>query len=267
MVGPVTSVKRNVIVAAADRLFSASSTQTPCFPVRDLIDRHDIDAAYDIQSWNIGAQLKNGRTVAGRKIGLTSRAVQNHLGAGSPDFGVLLDNFDVSSDAVIDSGRLLQPRIEPEIALILAADICEPICAEQAREFVSEVCAAFEILDSRIKEWDISLADTVADNASAGLYVLGESVRTKDAPGLTDVTVTMTEGGRRIPDGEASDAFGSLWEALAWLANTSVEYGLPLRAGEVVLTGNLGPVVAVKPGSTYAASISGIGEVTAEFSA
>ncbi|OZE92399.1 2-keto-4-pentenoate hydratase [Rhodococcoides fascians] len=263
----MTIVKDSVIEKLSDRLADAARTSTPCAPVRDLIGREDIDAAYRIQSRNIDALLAAGRTVVGRKIGLTSPAVQKQLGVDQPDFGVLLDDFDVSGDAPVDSARLLQPRIEAEIAFILSSDIDEPITAEQAPQFVEQVFASFEIVDSRIAGWDISLADTVADNASSGLYVLGGSISRADAPDLAEVTMTMTADGKQVSAGKGSDCLGSPWAALVWLANTSFSYGSPLRAGEVILSGALGPMVAVTPGSTYTASISGIGDVTATFTA
>jgi 2-keto-4-pentenoate hydratase len=261
----MTTVEQHVISEAADRLAHAARTLVPCAPVRDLIERDDVDAAYRIQSRNIYARVASGRTVVGRKIGLTSPAVQKQMGVDQPDFGVLLDDFDVSADDTVDSTRLLQPRIEAEIAFVLCSDIDERIIAAEAPSFVEKIYAAFEIVDSRIAGWDISLADTVADNASSGLYVLGESIPCADAPDLTEVTMTMTADGEEASAGRGSDCLGSPWEALAWLANTSLSYGSPLRAGEVILSGALGPIVSVKSGSTYTASISGIGKVTATF--
>ncbi|WP_072806154.1 2-keto-4-pentenoate hydratase [Rhodococcoides yunnanense] len=263
----MTTVEQHTISEAADRLADAARTATPCAPVRDLIGREDIDAGYRIQSRNIDALLASGRTVVGRKIGLTSPAVQNQLGVNQPDFGVLLDDFDVSGDDAVDSTRLLQPRIEAEVAFVLSSNIDEPITAAQAPSFVDHVFASFEIVDSRIAGWDISLADTVADNASSGLYVLGESISRVDAPNLAEVVMTMTADGVQVSAGKGSDCLGSPWEALVWLANTCLSYGSPLRAGEVILSGALGPMVAVTPGSTYAASISGIGDVSATFTA
>jgi 2-keto-4-pentenoate hydratase len=261
----MTTVEHHVISEAADRLASASATGTPCAPVRDLIGREDIDAAYRIQSRNIDAALANGRRVVGRKIGLTSRAVQKQLGVDQPDFGLLLDDMDCTRDSSVDFTRLLQPRIEAEVAFVLSSDIIRPITGKAAPGFVDEVFAAFEIVDSRIADWDISLADTVADNASSGLYVLGDPLPRADAPNLADVTMTMTADGEQVSSGRGSDCLGSPWEALAWLANTSLAYGSPLRAGQVVLSGALGPMVSVTPGSTYFASISGVGTVTTTF--
>lgn len=266
-VGGMKTEERNLIVEAAERLANAAADKAPCGPVRDLIGREDIDAAYRVQSRNIDALLASGRTVVGRKIGLTSPAVQKQLGVDQPDFGVLLDNFDVSGHDPVDFSRLLQPRIEAEIAFVLLNDITASITAEQAPEYVDQVFASFEIVDSRIAGWDISLADTVADNASSGLYVLGDSLPRSEAPDLAEVTMAMTADGERVSAGKGSDCLGSPWEALVWLANTSLSYGSPLRAGEVILSGALGPMVPVTPGSTYTASISGIGDVTATFTA
>lgn len=261
----MTTVEPNLIAEAAQRLATAAADKSPCAPVRDLIGRDDIDAAYRIQTRNIEELLRGGRTVVGRKIGLTSPAVQKQLGVDQPDFGVLLDDFDVSGVDVVDSGRLLQPRIEAEIAFVLSSDISETITAAQAPGFVDRVFASFEIVDSRIAGWDISLADTVADNASSGLYVLGDSLPRIDAPDLAQVTMTMTADGEQVSTGRGSDCLGSPWEALVWLANTSLEYGSPLRAGEVILSGALGPMVPATPGSTYSATISGVGDVSVTF--
>ncbi|MBY6414398.1 fumarylacetoacetate hydrolase family protein [Rhodococcus sp. BP-252] len=261
----MTVLEPHVLDDAAERLAQASSTGVPCPPVRDLIGRDDVDAAYRIQTINIDASVRDGRRVVGRKIGLTSPAVQKQLGVDQPDFGVLLDHFDVSGDAAIDSSRLLQPRIEAEIAFRVAAHIDHTITADQAPQYVDRVYASFEIVDSRIADWDISLADTVADNASSGLYVLGDWLPVTDAPELAGVAMTLTADGEQVSTGKGSDCLGSPWEALVWLANTSLSYGAPLRAGEVVLSGALGPMVPVTPGSRYTASISGLGDVTATF--
>ncbi|WP_206511711.1 fumarylacetoacetate hydrolase family protein [Rhodococcus sp. BGS-1C] len=263
----MTKVDEHAIDEAAQRLAAASHTSTPCAPVRDLIDRADIDAAYRIQTRNIDSLIAGGRRVIGRKIGLTSASVQQQVGVDQPDFGVLLDDFDVSDDPAVDSSRLLQPKIEAEIAFTLSADIDELITADQAPNYVDRVFASFEIVDSRIAGWDISLADTVADNASSGLFVLGDSVAKDDAPDLAGIEMTMTADGDHVSAGTGSDCLGSPWKALVWLANTSLSYGSPLRAGEVILSGALGPMVPVKPGATYTASITGIGGVSATFTA
>lgn len=259
-------MNHDVIVEAAARLAHAAMAGIPCAPVRDLIGGSDIEAAYRIQMCNIDRLVATGRVHVGRKIGLTSSAVQTQLGVDQPDFGVLLDDMDCSNHREVDSTRLLQPRIEAEIAFLLSRDIAKPISADAAPDFVSTAFAAFEIVDSRIANWDISLADTVADNASSGLYVLGDAVGGETTPNLAEIAMTMTEDGAQVSSGKGADCLGSPWAALAWLANTALTYRSPLRAGEVILSGALGPMVAVKPGSTYTASISDIGDVTASFS-
>lgn len=258
----MTTVELSIISEAASRLAAAARSRMPCPPVRDLIGRADIDAAYMIQLVNIEASLAAGRRVVGRKIGLTSRAVQNQLGVDQPDFGVLLDDMDCTGLPAVDSDRLLQPRIEVEVAFVLGRDIDTVISVGQAPQFVDQVAAAFEIVDSRVADWDISLADTVADNASSGLYVLGDALSCDAAPELSEVEMTMAADGEQVSSGRGSDCLGSPWHALVWLANTSRAYGAPLRAGEVILSGALGPMVPMRPGSTYTASISGLGDVT-----
>ncbi|OSC23646.1 2-keto-4-pentenoate hydratase [Mycobacterium vulneris] len=261
----MTMVNSQAVTDAADRLAAASRTREPCAPVRDLIGSDNIDAAYRVQQRNIETLLASGRRIVGRKIGLTSTAVQQQLGVDQPDFGVLTDDMDCSADAAVDFTRLLQPKVEAEIAFVLSADITGNIAADQAPHFVDGIYAAFEIVDSRVANWNISLADTIADNASSGLYVLGDRVNRADAPDLAHVSMTTTADGVVVSRGKGSDCLGSPWEALAWLANTGLAYGAPLRAGEVVLSGALGPMVPVTPGSTYTTTISGIGSATATF--
>lgn len=263
----MTTVEQRVIADAADRLAAAARTRTPCAPIRNLVGSDDIDAAYRIQSLIIDAQVTSGRRAIGRKIGLTSTAVQKQLGVGQPDFGVLLDDMDCTGDAEILSTRVLQPRIEAEFAFVLSHDISERITAAVGPEYVSDVYTSFEIVDSRIANWDISLADTVADNASSGLFVLGDRVAVNDPADLDRATMTMTENGAVVSSGRGAECLGSPWNALAWLANTVLSYGSILRAGEIILSGALGPMVAVTPGCTYTASFSERDAVTAVFSA
>jgi 2-keto-4-pentenoate hydratase len=264
---PTRSIESTIVIDAADRLARAARTRRPCPPVIDLIDPDDVDTAYRVQTHNVTAAVDAGRRIVGRKIGLTSPAVQRQLGVDQPDFGVLFADMDCSNDSQIEHTRLLQPRIEAEIAFILAHDITAPITADTAPDYVDRVAAAFEIVDSRIEAWNISLADTVADNASSGLYVLGDSIPRRDAPDLAAIEMTMTENDTDISRGLGSDCLGSPWHALAWLANTSLTFGSPLHAGDVVLSGALGPMVPVLVGATYTATITGVGDVHASFTA
>ena len=258
---------------AAQRLLDADSTRTPCAPVRDLLGRDDVDRAYAVQRLLRASSEADGRRVSGHKIGLTSPRVQAQLGVDRPDFGVLHADMEVSG--TVDTGRLLQPRIEAEVAVVLGRDL-DGLSPDDApgrvAGAVASVVAALEIVDSRIAGWDISFADTVADNASSGLYVLGErkdpSVFGDDlGAGLAALTMTMTRDGEAVSSGTGADCLGSPLAALTWLALTAARLGDPLRAGEIVLTGALGPMVPVTGGDTFHARVEGLGEVGVAFSA
>jgi 2-keto-4-pentenoate hydratase len=168
--------RRAAVAEAAERLQAAARTGVPCPPVRDLIGAADAGLAYAVQQRLTGDRLAAGARVVGRKIGLTSPAVQRQLGVDRPDFGVLFDDMDVSALDAVPSARLLQPRAEAEIAFVLGEDLADgPLDAGQVRGAVRSAVAALEIVDSRIAGWDITFGDTVADNASSGLFVLGGS--------------------------------------------------------------------------------------------
>ena len=163
------------VAAAAARLAAAAARRQPCPPVRDLLPAGDIDTAYAVQTALIDARTGNGAKVVGRKIGLTNPKVQAQLGVDQPDFGMLLDDMACPQDTPVDHARLLQPRIEAEIAFILGRDLDQPgdISTDTVRSAVDYAVPALEIVDSRIAGWDISIVDTVADNASSGMFVLG----------------------------------------------------------------------------------------------
>ena len=255
------------VEAAARRLQQAADSGVPCDPVRDLIGADDVATAYAVRSVIIGDRIAGGARVVGRKIGLTSPAVQEWLGVDTPDFGVLLDDMEVAESDTVPMGRLLQPRAEAEIAFVLGADLTEgPFTADSVRGAVDHARAAIEIVDSRVTDWDIRLGDTVADNASSGLYVLGAERRTLDEVEPIDVAMTMTCDGEEVSTGTGAACLGDPLNALAWLATAALEYGEPLRAGQVVLSGALGPVHPVPPGAVIRADITGLGSVTARFS-
>ena len=251
---------------AADRLRRAAETRTPCPPVRDLIGSSDVDAAYAVQSLLTRSRAAAGARVVGRKIGLTSAAVQQQLGVDQPDFGVLFD--DMLSTGEIDTTRLLQPKAEAEIAFQLGADLSDgPLDVARVREAVEYACAAIEVVDSRITDWDISFADTVADNASSGCFVLGREHRTLAEVVPRDVTMEMSLDGEIVSRGTGASCLGDPLAALAWLAGTARDLGEPLSAGEIVLSGALGPVVTVSAGSVVTVHLEGLGSVSATFTA
>jgi 2-keto-4-pentenoate hydratase len=252
--------------AALNRLTAARATGHPCPPVRTLLPAGDVGCAYAIQAAWVASQLAAGDTVAGRKIGLTNPAVQAQLGVGQPDFGTLLSTMDCPQGRPIDTGRLLQPRIEAEVAFILARDLDAPdIGAADVLAATGSIVAALEIVDSRVAGWDISIMDTIADNASSGLFTLGPERRPPGALDLAACPMSLWRGPDEVSTGSGAACLGHPAIAVAWLAATARSYGQPLRAGEIVLSGALGPMVPVRPGDRFTAEIGGLGRVSAEF--
>ncbi|MGW4524052.1 2-keto-4-pentenoate hydratase [Amycolatopsis sp. NPDC004378] len=251
---------------AADRLQNAVDTGKPCLPIRDLFTFGDIEAAYAVQRLNTERALAAGRRPAGRKIGLTSPAVQRQLGVAQPDFGALFADMAVADGGTVPARRLLQPKIEAEVALVLADDLPDPVCtAADVMRATGFAVPALEIVDSRITDWDISIVDTVADNASSGLFVLGGTRVPLDRVDLRTVRMTLSRNGKVVSAGTGADCLGSPLAAARWLASTSARRGDPLQAGDIVLTGALGPMVPVTPGDVFHAEISGLGSVRVAF--
>lgn len=254
------------IEKAVDRLSTADRERTPCAPVRDLLGETDLGIAYEVQQCLVAGRIDSGRTVVGRKIGLTSPAVQRQLGVDQPDFGVLFDDMDVTAHDIVPFGRLLQPKVEAEMAFVLGADLdADDLDLLAVRAAVEYACAALEIVDSRIASWDITITDTIADNASSGLYVLGERKVALSEFEPVEVSMTMHLDGELASEGTGAACLGDPLNALLWLARTAREFGEPLRAGQVVLSGALGPMVPVRPGVLVRAELSTLGSVSAMF--
>jgi 2-keto-4-pentenoate hydratase len=261
------TVPDHLIDEAAKRLEEAYASRTPCAPVRDLIGESDVAAAYAVQQRQTDHRLAAGARVIGRKTGLTSPAVQQQLGVDQPDFGVLFDDMDVTSAAQVPSDRLLQPKAEAEIAFVLGQDLADgDLDVAQCREAVDYAVAAIEIVDSRVADWQIRITDTVADNASSGLFVLGRRQVHLDDFEPVEAQMRMYLDGAQVSEGNGSACLGDPLNALSWLAGIARDYGQPLTAGQVVLSGALGPMVSAPPGCTVRAEISTLGEVVAEFS-
>jgi len=254
------------VVKAADLLAEATRTGVACPPVRDLLDGGDLETAYAVQQLNVRRGLDAGRRIVGRKIGLTSPAVQRQLGVDRPDFGALFADMAVPDGGEVPVGRLLQPKVEAEVALVLGRDLPHPECTiVDVLRAVDFALPALEIVDSRVRNWDISLVDTVADNASCGLYVLGGTPVPLTAVDLRTVTMTMSRDGETVSEGTGADCLGSPLTAAVWLASALAERGDPLRAGDLVLTGALGPMTPAAPGDTFEAHISDLGSVRVHF--
>ncbi|GAA0254867.1 2-keto-4-pentenoate hydratase [Actinomadura nitritigenes] len=252
------------IGAAAERLLGAYASGVPCPPVRDLITT--ADDAYAVQDRMTERWLGEGRRLSGRKIGLTSRAVQEQMRVDSPDFGMLYADMAVPDGDEIPAGAVLQPRVEAEVALVLEHDLThERHTAADLVRATAFALPAIEIVGSRIRDWDITLADTVADNASSGMYALGNRpVRLEDVD-LRLCGMVLERRGEQLSSGTGAACLGHPLNAALWLADTLVRVGRPLRAGDTVLTGALGPVVPAAPGDVFEARIDGLGDVRVAF--
>ena len=229
-------------------------------PLRDGLDPTDVDGAYAVQTINTRYWEAQGRRIVGRKAGLTAKAVQTQLGVDQPDFGVLFEDMRVADGGNLDPARTLQPKAEAEIAFILGADLLDPdTTVEQVAAAVATVHAAIEIVDSRIADWKISFADTVADNGSSAFFVLADDGLPLAGLDLEGAAMEMDVGGKVASTGVGAAALGNPLNAAAWLAQTLAARGEPLKAGDILLAGALGPMVALTPGDHVEARIAGIG--------
>jgi 2-keto-4-pentenoate hydratase len=230
-------------------------------PLRDGLAPTDAAGAYAVQEINTRFWEAQGRRIVGRKAGLTAKAVQAQLGVDQPDFGVLFDDMRVADGGTLDAAKCLQPKAEAEIAFVLAADLPSPLTTpEQVAAAVASVHAAIEIVDSRIADWKITFADTVADNGSSAFFVLAGEGLPVAGLDLEGAAMDMTVNGTTASTGVGAAALGNPLNAAAWLAQTLAQRGEPLRAGDVLLAGALGPMVALSLGDTVRARVAGIGE-------
>ncbi|EON18903.1 4-oxalocrotonate decarboxylase [Cupriavidus sp. GA3-3] len=265
-----SDLNQELIADIARRLREAEATRTPCPPVRELIREAAtgadvVGAAYAVQAHNTRQRLEITRLV-GRKIGLTSLAVQKQLGVDAPDFGMLFADMAVGDGEEIALSRTLQPKAEAEIALVLERDLThEKHTFADIIGATAYAVAAIEIVGSRIANWDITLADTIADNASSGLFVLGSRPVHLHDLDLVNCAMTMERAGQQVSAGTGTACLGNPLNAAAWLADMMVRMGSPLKAGDVLMSGALGPMVPVSAGDRLVARIEGLGEVRAVF--
>ncbi len=240
-----------------------------CKVVEPLTSRHPaitIDQAYAIQQRLNARRIEAGERVIGKKIGVTSRAVMDMLGVYQPDFGLLTDAMVYNEGEAIVAATLIQPKAEGEIAFVLKKHLIGPgISAADVLAATEGVMACFEIVDSRIRDWKIGIADTVADNASCGVFVLGDRLVDPRGLDLSTCGMVLEKNGEIVATGAGAAALGAPANAVAWLANTLGRLGIPLKAGEVVLSGSLAIMVPVKAGDSLRVSIGGIGGCSVRF--
>ena len=222
--------------------------------------------AYAIQSAWLELKLAKGARIIGRKIGLTSRAMQELLGVDQPDYGFLLDSMMVTSGNTLARADFLLPRIEPEIAFWLAKDLKGPgITVDAVLAATRGVSPALELVDSRIAKWQIKLPDTIADNASSARVIVSEQIVPSDGLDLAAEAVALTRNGVEVGSGNGAAVLGHPAEAVAWLANKLAEYGIAIEAGQLVLPGAMCAAATVAAGEIYRAMFSTIGEVSVRF--
>jgi len=230
----------------------------PIAPLRDDLAPGDGAGAYRIQEVNTRFWQSEGRRLVGRKIGLTAKAVQTQLGVDQPDYGALFADMEVPNGGRLDPARVLQPKAEAEVALVMKVDLHGPdVTPEAVFSATSHAVAAIEIVDSRIADWKITFADTVADNGSSAFYVLGEERHSLIGLDLYTCGMATEVNGQIVSVGAGAACLGHPLNAAAWLART-----VPLRAGDIVLTGALGPMVAIKSNDQVTTRIGGLGSVS-----
>jgi 2-oxopent-4-enoate/cis-2-oxohex-4-enoate hydratase len=250
-----------------DELYDALCGQTTLAPLIEREPGISIEDAYHISRRMVHRRVAAGEKIVGKKIGVTSAPVQEMLGVFQPDFGFLTDGmvFEDGADISIEQ-HLIQPRAEGEIAFRLKSDLAGPGVTEQDVLNATEtIMPCFEIVDSRIHDWNIKIEDTVADNASCGVYVLGKNEVDPRDYDLPSLQMKVYKNGELHSEGLASAVQGNPLTAVAWLANTLGEFGIPLKAGEVILSGSLVPLIPVVAGDRMSLEIEGIGGCSCNF--
>lgn len=262
----MTIVSETNIQQAADRLWQAWETGVPADPVRDQIGASDVAAAYQVQDINTRRWEAQGRKISGRKIGLTAKSVQTQLGVDQPDYGILFADMEVQDGEEIAVGRVLQPKVEAEVAFVISAPLTgEHLTMTKLMTSIAFALPSIEVVGSRVNNWDIRITDTVADNASSGLYVLGQTPRQLVDFDMRLCGMVMLRNNEPVSVGAGAACLGSPLNATLWLARTMAAAGRPLGPGDVVLSGALGPMVPARPGDVFEARINRLGSVSVAF--
>lgn len=256
------------ILRLADRLAEAEQRRQGVQPLSAQVPGLTLSDAYRVQMVTIDRKVANGASIVGKKIGLTSKAMQNMFGVDTPDVGHLLDEMQVANGGAISARRVLQPRVEAEIAFVLERDLVGPQVTPLDVLLATEyVVPALEIVDSRVADWKITLTDTVADNASSGLFVLGEQQFRVEEVDLELVGMVLSRNGEIVNTGVGAACLGHPANCVAWLANQMHAFGTALRAGEVILSGAMSAAVPAVAGDHFTARFAHLGQVDVHFTA
>lgn len=261
-----TTVRNNVLEQIANELLIAAETLEPVAPLRTRLEGMTLQDAYDVQNAQLQYHLSRGRVLFGRKIGLTSSAMQQQLGVDSPDFGYFFEDMVHHDGARIPVSGFIQPKVEPEFGFVLRSRLQGPgVTLEQAAAAIGAVYPAIEIIDSRITDWDIKLVDTVADNASCGAVAVGTHPLDVNPAALLDIECSLAIDGVILGTGMGADVMGNPLAPLAWLANVLGEQGVALEAGQLILPGSFTKAEPVTTGSTATADFGPLGRLTIHF--
>lgn len=257
----------NEINAAGDELYTALCSRSVVDPLTSRFPSISVDDAYRISLRQLSRRTADGDKPIGKKIGATSVAVQRRFGVEQPDFGFLTDAMLVAPDEAIDvAATLIQPMVEGELGFVLKRDLAGPgVMPADVIRAAECVIPCLEIVDSRIADWRIRYQDTVADNASSGLVVMGEQLADPRKLDLVTVGMVLEKNGQVVGTGAGAAALGSPARCIAWLANTLGAYGLALKADELLLSGSLVPVERVMPGDQFRVRVGGVGSVSTRF--
>ncbi|MFZ4535164.1 2-oxopent-4-enoate hydratase [Propionivibrio sp.] len=259
-------MEQQQITQLGDELYEALTTGKTVSPLSSRGFEISIEDAYHIQQRMLSRRMEKGEKVIGKKIGVTSKAVMNMLGVHQPDFGYLLDGMVFNEGESIPMSTLIQPKAEGEIAFLLNKDLMGPgVTAADVLAATEGVMACFEIVDSRITDWKIKIQDTVADNASCGVFVLGDKLVDPKKVDLSLCGMVLEKNGEIVVTGAGAATLASPVNAMVWLANTLGNLGIPLKAGDVVLSGALGAMVPVQAGDSLRVTIGGIGGCSVRF--
>ena len=250
----------------ADALRDAEASRRPVPPLRETWPGIDVVDAYEIQLLNIRRRLEAGAVVRGHKVGLSSKAMQEMMNVDEPDYGHLLSDMEVSAGQTVSAGAYCYPRVEVEVAFILGETLPGKGCTEEdvlrATEYVAP---SIELIDSRVVDWNIQIADTIADNASSAGFVLGaERVRPDDVD-LRSIEAVLTRSGEKVAAGRSDAVLGNPVTAVAWLARKVASFGVTLEAGHVILPGSVHRAIDVRPGDDFEAVFDGLGTVQLSF--
>lgn len=250
----------------ADALYAAEKNLASIPPLSESNPAFGIADAYAVQMLNVERRLADGRKIVGKKVGLTSKAMQEMLGVDAPDYGHIFDDMLFAEDDLIPVNRFMQPRIEAELAFVLGEDLCGPgVTLADVLTATAGVMPSFELLDSRITDWKIKIQDTIADNGSSAGLVLGARLCPVSAYNLKYIGLVLERNGRIIDTAAGAAVLGHPANAIVWLANTLGAHGIPLKRGEILLAGSFTKAYPVEPGDAFTAHFGDMGSVKVAF--